>query len=1755
MGAGGAPIRTPPRRASGLRFSALGPLTVEDATGTVPMGSPKERLVLAHLLARANRVVSTDSLVEGLWSGRPPRSAERTLQVYIARLRKALEPNRARGAAEVLRTSGAGYYLDVSVEQFDVLKFEDLARDGAERLRGGDVETAARVLREALALWRGDAYDEFGDVEVCAAEARRLGELRQVAIEDRVDADLAAGGAAELVPELEALVAEHPFRERLWGQLMQALYRSGRQRDALAAYQRARSVLVDELGIEPGPELRQLEAAILDQDPALDRVPRRVVEAHLLPVALDSVGPAFVGRDTELAWLESAWAEAVAGRSAFVAVVGPEGIGKTRLIAEFARRVHAAGAVVLYGRCDHAHRGARALLDQTLRSGGTSLSQVAGRETPVTDLAGAVGRFLPTWAGDRPILVVLDDLHLADTIALEVVADLAGWSQAAPVLIAAGFRTESGSSGRGIPAEAGERSSQLFLSGLDRAALTRIFEMYSGEGWSTADITRLHEMTGGVPLLVHEQASEWARQEATRQVEEAAGQVTVARARLVTTRGEIADQVEAIQELLERRRANLAAREAELRATGARSPIELCPYKGLAAFEAEDAPNFFGRERLVAELVARVAGARLLAVVGPSGSGKSSVVRAGLLPALQAGVLPHPGGWHSVVLTPGAHPNQTLARAARPVAAVEDGRWVVFIDQFEEVFTLCADPEERAGFMDRIVELATADETVVILAIRADHMGECAAFPALAELMAGSDVLVGPMRDTELHRAVELPARRSGLDLEPGLADLIVADVAGRAGALPLLSTALAETWERRVGRTLTLVGYRAAGGVNGALARMAEDAYLGLDAGARAAARRILLRLCDAGADGTYDVRRRLRLADLVAEDDADARTAIEALVDQRLLTADDESVEVAHEALLREWPRLRVWLDEDVQGRQIHRRLGDAARAWEASERDPSELYRGTRLESAADWAVGHDADLNAGERAFLDASRAEVTREMDETRRRVAEKSRANRRLGFLLAGVAVLLVLALVSGLLFLNQRNRAERDARQTRARELAGESTLALEEDPEQAILLALEAVDTTRSAGEPALPEAIGALQEAVQRSRLEVRIESGISLQTGFPTVDASPDGRRLATTASEQPTDVVVFDAETGEPTVTLTAPLDPSRGEEVSDLAFSPDGRRVAVSYLVTDGGVTPAVVVWDAETGAEVARLMGPPGQPGQYVSPTFSPDGRSVAAVSFDDRVVVWDVASGSERFSIAGGQPNAAVFRPDGTALLVAEPVAERVGVYAADDGHVLDAVTTPGFVPEFLAIDDTGARLAVSSQSSRAVQLWDLEPRQLVRTIAFVDGSAVDWSPDGDQLAIAGANIGSVRVVDPESGEDVTVLRGYLGGAWDVVFLGDGERLASVDTVGDVLVWDASVDGPPEVGAIAPQIGRPTVFQISPDGSEVMVNTRQGGIAFLSTHTGEPVRPPITDRLQALFNAVASADWTRFTWTRSDGTGQVWDVASMTPAMDVPECASPRFPSPDGSLVVLNPRLLCTQEGAFDSGGPLLEPSPSTNLRSRVVDVDSGEEVLDLGEARFLFGGFNPDGRFAGGRYVALTTQPGPDIYDVETGRHLVQLDVEGMHSIAFDDTGRWMVGQGSGHGRAFVVDFAAVVEGASTDEAVLFDRVVHPGASTRAAITDDGEVLATAGQGDGLVRLWDVSTGAMQVEFHFDRVESPALGVPWLAMSPDGSYLMYSDAAGVLRRFLLDTDDLIELAESRLTRGFTPDECRQYLDPEDC
>ncbi len=1037
------------------------------------------------LALRANRTVSADELIDGLWADRPPASAAKNVQFYVSQLRKALASDDC-GARIV--THGGGYELQVPQDAVDALQFENLVEEAAREPASAGANGAASA---ALELWRGAPLADVASEPFAPAEIRRLEELHMRALELAIDAELAAGRHDEVIARLEALIAEEPLRERLHAQRMLALYRAGRQSEALEAYRQAHRTLAEQIGVEPGPELRRLQEQILAQDPALD-APAPVAE---LPRELEGGSPLLAGRERELGWLRRRWEQASGGRAVCALVWGPAGIGKTRLVAELAHEAQGAGAAVLY-------------------AGGGEVAEAA------------LASVAESGKGHRPALLVLDYADDAPPAVLEAAAALAREPEGQALMICILHHDEQGPPAFAALLESGA-AQRLRLDRLGEDAVAEIAALYAPAEGAAMPLRTLLAESDGVPLRIHRAAGGWARAAVADRLVGSADQAADERTGLRAAEANLAGNVVDLQAAAER------IRSYEPESPADPSAPEVCPFRGLAPFDAAHAEYFFGRERLTAELVARLVGSTLLAVVGPSGSGKSSAVRAGLLPALADGVVPGSEQWRRAVMRPGERPlaelSRTLARAVPEAGSEEAAPWiadaldrlppgerlVLLIDQFEETFVACRDPDERAAFLEALVEgAADPDERlVVVLAIRADFYGRCAEHAELSTLISANQILVGPLRRDELRRAVELPARKAGLRVEPRLVAALVGDVASEPGGLPLLSAALVELWQRRDGRTLTYRAYERTGGVEGAVGRLAEDAYRRLSAAERRRARPLLLRLAGDDEAAEAFVRRRVALDELELERDPDAARALAVLTEARLLTVDEGAVEVAHEALLREWPRLRGWLEADAEGRRLHHHLIGTARDWRDAERDSAELYRGARLAAALDWASEHDPELNELERAFLDESRAASEREAQRQRR-------ANRRLRTLLAGVGVLLAAAVVAGVIAISERQGARDAATVADAQRLAAQAVT--EDRLDQAIRLANTGV---------ALDDSVAtrsSLLSALLRSPAALGVLHGEG--SNLFALALSPDGSTLA--VGDNNGTVILFDTETRE-----------------------------------------------------------------------------------------------------------------------------------------------------------------------------------------------------------------------------------------------------------------------------------------------------------------------------------------------------------------------------------------------------------------------------------------------------------------------------------------------------------------------------------------------------------------------------------------------------------------------------------------------
>ena len=690
-----------------------------------------------------------------------------------------------------------------------------------------------------------------------------------------------------------------------------------------------------------------------------------------------------------------------------------------------------------------------------------------------------------------------------------------------------------------------------------------------------------------------------------------------------------------------------------------RPVVTVCPYRGLAVYEPADAGLFHGRSAAVRALTDRLRATRLAVVSGPSGVGKSSVVRAGLVPELLRGCVPHSVGAEVLVIKPGPRPADELAPLLRCAETegsadandgteVRDGDEVgdgppgadrrlvaLVVDQFEQLWTAGADERERAAFIDAL--LAMLDDGLLscaVLVVRGDYLGRLAEHVELAGRAADGLVLVPPMTEPELREVVEEPARAAGLGVDPDLVDTVVRDVHGQASALPLLSSALVGTWDRRRDGMLTLTGFVQAGGVTGALANTAEAAFATLDANDRALARRLLVRLAGpGGTDGPGTlVRRRVPLSELGLEgrDGGRRRAVIEEFVARRLLTIDAGHLEVTHEALLTGWPRLAGWLSEDALGRAVRAHLAPEAAGWAADGRPADRLYGGTRLDSALEWLARPDSDPTLVEREFLRASAERAEAELAATRAQVLREQAARRRTRRLAAVLAVVTILALVGGLVAVERKRAADASALRADADRLAAAAATVTE--PDLSLLLATQAYKTERT------PQTEAALLSAVVEHRKIVGVyrAGGVARRLA-----ASPDGRTLYAHTDTQvvawdvtthrtrvltdyhspetsPKDVAASPARTGD-TAGLVAVVTPQLSgtpgsaltlfgpdgrirwiRRVSDLGgwpltarFTADGRRLGVVVVAGYGGPAPvrSALYVDTRTGRAAARVF------------------------------------------------------------------------------------------------------------------------------------------------------------------------------------------------------------------------------------------------------------------------------------------------------------------------------------------------------------------------------------------------------------------------------------------------------------------------------------------------------------------------------------------------------------------------------------
>ena len=1191
-----------------------------------------------------------------------------------------------------------------------------------------------------------------------------------------------------------------------------------------------------------------------------------------------------------------------------------------------------------------------------------------------------------------------------------------------------------------------------------------------------------------------------------------------------------------------------------------------CPYRGLHAFREADAPYFFGRETFTELLAAAVGAGPMVAVIGPSGSGKSSVVFAGLVPQLRA--QNGTGRWMVVELRPGSRPYHALAGALVPLFERQDlteterlaetnrlagylrdgtvapqdvlgriadkqalpaeagiGRLLLVADQFEELYTLCADEDEQRTFQDLLFKTSfdTGPLPVTLgLTLRADFMGHALAYRPFADAVQHHQVVLGPMTREELTRVVRLPAERQGRAFESGLVERIVDDVGEKAGSLPLLEFALTKLWEHQAAGWLTHDAYERIGRVEGAVARHADTVYAGLGPDERQRSRRVFVQLVQPG-EGTEDTRRLATRAEL--DDDW---LLVQKLADARLVTtgrdgAGHETAEVVHEALIRSWGQLREWMNADRTFRSWQERLRFALRQWEATGHDEGAYLRGAPLAEAEGWLKERGGELGAVEREFIDGGvglrdketadrEAARQRELALQRARAEEQALAARQLrqrAVLLTGALVaaggLALAALAFGQQARGNAERAELAYKLASARELAAASIAKLDLDPELSAMLALHAISTSVVASGAAITEAQQALHLALQHTRSRLVFTAHLG---GVEDMAVSPDGQRIVTCGEDG---IKLWELATGRQMLSITEPV-----TKVSAVAISPDGT------LIASGGYGGAVNLWNARTGNNIRSLVG---HSDQVERIAFSPDGTRLATASFDKTARVWDSLTGSPVLTLTGhtGKLRSVAWSPDGTQLATGA-LDSSVRIWQASTGQLIR--TVPVSVSTYtVAFDPMGTLIAAAGGQTT---IWDARTGNFLNVLRghedYVEDLAFRMDPDwpaNRQLLTASADKSGAMWYGPEKSIGTLQFRlaGHRGGVRNAAFTRDPSQAVTSSADGTVRVWDITAGQAWRILRGRPLSALSVSF--SPDGTSI-ATAGEDGTATIWDINSSTTTLTFTGHTTSVQAIAYSPDGKMIATASKDGTAKLWSANS-------------------GALInTLAGHTDWVTGVAFSRDGARIVTA-SKDATARVWDAKTGRNLLVLtGHTKWVN---NADFSSDGTRIITASDDRTARVWDANEGTVLSTLK---GHSNAvtwghFAPDGRRILTASDGDRTARIWDAVTGHE--------LFVLAAHRQPVMAADYSPDGRYVATSSW-DGTIRLWDANTGQ-----EYLTIAQAALRWNELAFSPDGTHLAAGSYTRDVYVFSLRLDELIDLAHKRISRELTPSECRAFLHLDYC
>ena len=951
-------------------------------------------------------------------------------------------------------------------------------------------------------------------------------------------------------------------------------------------------------------------------------------------------------------------------------------------------------------------------------------------------------------------------------------------------------------------------------------------------------------------------------------------------------------------------------------------PVLANPYKGLRAFQEADAHDFFGREKLVMHLIQQMGELdiydRFLALVGPSGSGKSSVIKAGLLPILREGGLPNSDSWFYVEMFPGIHPFEELEAALQKIAihppddmlsqlmaddhgflnVVEgllpdddDTELLVVIDQFEEVFTQLDDDDIRDRFLNSLYNAVSSPHSRlrIIITLRADFYDRPLYFPDFAEMFRQRTEVILPMSRDELQRSIVGPSERVGVQMEQGLVPAIMRDIAEQPGALPLLQYALTELFDSREGRVLTLKAYRESGGVLGALARRADELYRRLNEPQQGAAKQLFLRMVTLG-EGSEDTRRRVRQSELMTILGEEVLNPVINTYGQfRLLTFDrdpatrEPTIEVAHEALIQRWERLQEWIDENRENLRTQRRLTNATVDWIASHHDPSFLARGSRLSQFELWSGQSELAVSEDEQAYLSASIDERERieavEHERQQQELALQRQAAQRLRYLVGVFILATLIASVLSIFALNQRAEAETaratsdanaviaeqqaeialdNAEVARSLELVAGARDIQDDNPNLALLLALEANN-------------IESPPEEAQSILAEIAYAPGPS-QRIFGHIDEvnavayRADGTQAVTGSSDRT--LIIWDTATGAQVNSWDAHDNP-----ILSVAYSPDGSKIASSSDKSE------LTIWDANNGSILREIADVRGRVADVI---WLPDGQRIASVSSNRRVSIWDSATGLELMQLEGhtGRVNSLAVTSDGGRLYSASED-QTIIEWDLATGMALRRFRGHEASVSDVTLTSDGLGMVTSSLDQTAI-IWELETGTILGRLQGHQGGVltVEINRDDTQL-LTGSADQTIKLWDFETGQLLNTLHGHDDRIRDVAFSPDGQHAMSTSSDQSIIFWDILPGN--IIDSFTLTDGSIWSVDVHPDGTRALITTGypQNTIIEFDVSTNIPIQS-LVGHEETVSSVHYNGDGSRAISTSADRTIILWDVNS---------------------------------------------------------------------------------------------------------------------------------------------------------------------------------------------------------------------------------------------------------------------------------